>query len=185
MKNLFVFAFAGILFYGCSNPTPKTGTSDLIQKKIEITNDMENARAVIPSWVNEKTVISMKDPAAHSGEFASITNDTIEFSYAYGEVLKNINSLLPKNVNLNGWIYTTVKNPNFSIILDISQDNKNYDWKAFPLTKDFSETGKWVEFNASFYFDKAINPEQTIKIYGWNQSKKPIYIDDLKISFDY
>jgi hypothetical protein len=146
---------------------------------------MENAAGVIPSWQNEKTVISIKEPAAHSGEFVSVTNDTIEYSYAYCELIKNINTALPKKINVTGWIYTTVAKPNLAIILDISENNKQYDWKAFPLAEALTEKGKWVQFSSDFYIDKPLNPEQAIKIYAWNQSKKPIYIDDLKISFEY
>ena len=187
MKRLIVFAIAGALLSGCSNSTPKTGAADAKapQTKIDITNDMENAASVIPSWINEKSVVSMKEPAAHSGTYACMTNDTAEYGYTYGELLKNINTAMPKKVNINGWVYTTVAKPNLAIILDISQDSKLYDWKSFPLTDNLTETGKWVEFNASFYFDKPLNPEQVIKLFPWNQSKKTIYIDDLKISFEY
>ncbi len=186
MKNLFVFAIAGLLLSGCSNSTPKNGTQDQQpQTRIEITNDMENAAAVIPSWINEKTVVAVEGIKAHSGEYACVTNDTSEYGYAYLERIKNINSTLPKVVTVNGWVYTTVTNPKLGIILDISQDNNLYDWKVFPLTNDLTEIGKWVEFKAIFYFDKPLNPEQTIKIFPWNQSKKPIYFDDLKITFEY
>jgi hypothetical protein len=186
MKKIIGFAIAGVLLYGCSNSTPKTeSTEKVAQKNIEIANDMENAAGLIPSWASEKSVIAMKQPAAHSGQFACVTNDTIEYSYTYGELFKNINSVLPKKVYVNGWVYTTVAKPNFAIILDVNQDNKSYDWKAYPLNNDLTETGKWIEFNASFYFDKPLNLDQQVKIYAWNQTKKPIYIDDLKISFEY
>jgi hypothetical protein len=187
MKKLIVFTFTGLLLFSCSNSTPKTG-GDAAQPKqnlLEITNDMENAVAVIPSWINEKTIIIMKEPAAHSGKYACVTNDTIQYSYAYNELVKNINTGLPKKVNIDGWVYTTVANPNLGIILDVSQNKQLYDWKAYPLTDTLSETGKWVEFNAHFFFDKPLNPDQTIKLYAWNQSKNAIYFDDLKISFEY
>ena len=187
MKQLIIFAIAGTLLYGCSGSKPKTeaAAGKAQQNLIEITNDMENATAVIPSWINEKTVIKMKSPAAHSGEFACVTNDTSQYGYAYQELFKNINTGLPKKVVVSGWVYTTVAAPNLGIILNISENNQNYDWKTFPLTDNLKEAGKWVEFSASFYFDKPLNPEQAIKIYAWNQTKKPIYIDDLKIVFEY
>lgn len=187
MKSLLLFAFAGVLFYGCSSSTPKTETAnaDSKQKTIEITNDMENATAVIPSWINEKTVIAMKNPAAHSGDFACVTNDTSEYGYAYQEILKNINSVLPKRVVVSGWVYSTVAAPNLGIILNISENNQQYDWKTYPLAENIKETGKWVEFSTSFYFDKPLNENQEIRIFPWNQSKKPIYFDDLRILFEY
>ena len=75
--------------------------------------------------------------------------------------------------------------PNLGIILNISENNQQYDWKTYPLTDTIKETGKWVEFSTSFYFDKPLNENQEIRIFPWNQSKKPIYFDDLKIVFEY
>lgn len=180
--NLICFAFATAFLFACSNSGNKT-TTEVQNNAIEITNDMENASAIIPSWQNEKTVVALKEPAAHSGEYVCVTNDTAEFGYTYAELVKNINSVIPKKVSVEGWVYTTVANPKFSIILDVSENGKLYDWKAFPLDS-INETGKWVAFSASFYFDKPLSQEQTIKLYPWNQSKKPVYIDDLKITFE-
>jgi hypothetical protein len=186
MKKIVVFALAAILLYSCSSSTPKADTAaGSTQKAIEITNDMENATAVIPSWINEKTVAPMTNPPAHSGDFACITNDSSEYGYAYQEILKNINSVLPKRVVVSGWVYSTVATPNVGIILNISENNQQYDWKTYPLADNIKETGKWVEFSTSFYFDKPLNENQEVRIFPWNQSKKPIYFDDFKIVFEY
>jgi hypothetical protein len=186
MKKLLLIALASGLVYGCSNSKPKTETdAPAKQNTIETKNDMENASAVIPSWINEKTVIAMKEPAAHSGKFASITSDTAEYGYGYQELVKNISSGIPKKVSISGWIYTTAPSPNFSIILSISEKTQNIDWKAYSLADQMKESGKWVEFSSEFYFDKPMNPEQEIKIYPWNQAKKTVYVDDMKISFEY
>jgi len=171
----------------CSNSGSKTKTGDQAgQNEIVITNDLENAKAVIPSWLNENTVISTNEPPAHSGEYACVTNDTLPYSYTYKEIVKNINGKIPKMVTYSGWVYTTVANPNFAIICSINENNKQYDWKAVPLDKELSQTGKWVEFSSNFYFDKKpLKPEHEIGIFAWNQSKKDVYIDDLKITFSY
>lgn len=186
MKNLIVLAIAGALMYSCSNSASKPETAAApAQNLIEITNDMENATAVIPSWINEKTVIAMTNPPAHSGEYASVTNDTIEYGYAFQELLKNINTGIPKKIVVSGWVYTTVASPKLGIILNVSENKEQYDWKVVPLTDNLTETGKWVEFSCNFYFQKPLNPEQEIRIFAWNQSKKPIYFDDLKINLEY
>jgi len=187
MKKILVFATAAVLLYSCSSSTPKgeTAATESTQKTIEITNDMENATAVIPSWINEKTVISMSNPTAHSGDFACVTKDSSEYGYAYQEIFKNINSVLPKKIVVSGWVYSTVAAPNLGIIVNISENNQQYDWKTYPLADNIKETGKWVEFSTSFYFEKPLNENQEIRIFPWNQSKKPIYFDDLKIVFEY
>jgi hypothetical protein len=186
MKKLIFFVFAGLIISACSNsgsrvqPVQEPGKNEVV-----ITNDLENALAKIPSWKGDITVFDMKD-IAHSGGFVCGTNDTLEFSYTYNEIFKNINDRLPKQVIFSGWVYTTVANPKFSIICGLNENGKQYDWNAFPLEKELTESGKWVEFNASFYLDKKpIKPEDDISLYAWNQSKKPVYIDDLKVTFLY
>jgi hypothetical protein len=187
MKKIIVFAFSVIILYSCSNTTPKTGTdlADPELNLIENTNDMEYAAAIIPSWSNEKTVIVMKEPAAHSGKYACVTNDSLEYSYTFAEQIRNINTGLPNRVDVSGWIYSTIAKPNIAIILDVSENDKPYDWMAFPLADSLTVSGKWVEFTSSFYFSKPLNPEQVIKIFAWNQSGMPIFIDDLKLRFEF
>lgn len=172
----------------CSNSGSKTQSGDQAgQNEVVITNDMENAAGVIPSWHNERSVISMKEPLAHSGNYACVTNDTNEFSYSYTELFKNIRNGngVPKMATLSGWVYTTVANPQFAIICNINDDTTRYQWKPFPLDKELSEVGKWVEFSSSFIFDKPLKPEQEITLVAWNQSKKAVFLDDLKITFAY
>lgn len=187
MKKIFFFLAAAFMMAACSNSgsnSQSNGQGD--QNVVVITNDLENAMGKIPGWMNENTVIAMKSPQAHSGEYASVTNDSLMYSYYYTETVKNIKNEVPNTAVFSGWINTTVANPNFAIICNIDEDTLKYDWKAFPLDSLLTEPGKWVEFSASFSFkDKPLKPEQKISIFGWNQSKKPVYLDDLKVTFLY
>jgi hypothetical protein len=185
MKKFLFFATAAILLASCSNSGSKAPADKGNQNEIVITNDLENAKGMIPSWYNEKTVIAMTDPQAHSGDYASITNDTLQFSYFYRELVKNLKSEIPKSANYSGWVYTTVANPDFSIICNINNDTVRYDWKAYPLKNELSEPGKWVEFSANFFFDKPLQPSYEIGLVAWNQSKKNVFLDDVKITFNY
>lgn len=187
MKKLLLFVLMAATFSSCSNSGSSTqqSTDQTSKNEIVITNDLENALSKIPSWKGDITVFDNK-AMAHSGGFVCITNDTLEYSYTYNEIFKNIDSRLPKRVIFSGWVYTTVANPKFSIICGLNNKGKQYDWNAFPLENQLSEPGKWVEFTADFYLDKKpVKPEDDIALYAWNQSKKPVYIDDLTIRFLY
>jgi len=186
MKKLSIFLFSAFILSACSNSGSNPQSKSQAEKnEVIITNDLENAISKNPSWKGEITVFNKKEKA-HSGNFICITNDTLEYSYTYNEIFKNINKSIPKSVVFSGWVYTTVANPKFSIICDLKENGKIYDWNAYPLEKELTETGKWIEFTSSFYFDKKpISPDMDIALYAWNQSKKPVYIDDLKIKFIY
>jgi len=183
MKKILFFFTAGIILSSCANSGSKTQSDN--QNQIVITNDMENARGMIPGWQNEDHVIAMTTPPAHSGTYACISNDTTQYSYTFKEQLKNLNGKLPKSASVKGWVYTTVANPNFAILCSISQDQKQYDWKAVPLDQELTDTGKWIEFTANYFFSKPLKPEDEIAIYAWNQSKKTVYTDDITITFEY
>ncbi len=185
MKKLIVFAVAGVVLCSCSNSNPKKEGAAQPKVPIEITNDMENALAVIPSWVQERTVMKMTEPAAHSGEYACVTNDTIQYSYGYSELVKNISGGLPKTVVVTGWAYSTIPSPDFTIIFSTNENEKPHDYKAYPLKDVLKEKGKWTEFTATLYPDATIKPEYNVNIYAWNTSKKAVYLDDLKITFIY
>lgn len=188
MKKLIIFAFVATIISACSNSGNKVPAivADIAPKnEVVITNDLENALSKIPSWKGEITVFDKKD-MAHSGGFVCITNDSLEYSYTYNEIFSNMDSRLPKRVIFSGWVNTSVVNPKFSIICALNENGKQYDWNSFPLEKQLTEPGKWVEFTADFYFDKKpIKPGDDVALYAWNQSKKPVYIDDLKIRFLY
>jgi hypothetical protein len=183
MKKHFLFATAIIIISACSNTGTKTNTQ---QDQIVITNDLENAKGVIPSWVGEDRVIQMSKPPAHSGIYAGIVKDTSEYSYYYEEILKNINSKLPTRVIFSGWIYTSVSNPLVSVVCNLNENKERYNWKVFPLDKELTEVGKWVPFSTDFYFgDKPLKPDLQIGIFVWYKGKTPVYIDDLKVTFLY
>jgi hypothetical protein len=146
---------------------------------------LENAKAKIPSWRGEVTIFDNKEKA-HSGGFVCITNDTLEYSCSYDEVLKNLSDRLPKRVIFSGWVNSTTANPKFSIICGLNENGKQYDWNAFPLESVLVKPGTWMEFSADFYLDKKpLKLTDEIVIFAWNQSKTPIYMDDLKVRFLY
>jgi hypothetical protein len=188
MKKLLPFLAVMMLLAACSNSGNKTqpATDQKNQDKVEITNDMENAISIIPSWYNENHVIMMSEPPAHSGSYACITNETMQYSYTFKELLKNINEGVPTMVTVSGWIYTTEPNPIISILCNVDENKKSISWKAVPLKDELSEAGKWVEFTANYYFtDVKLKPEDEIGILAWNQDKKTVYLDDLKITLQY
>lgn len=57
---------------------------------------------------------------------------------------------------------------------------KVLDWQAFPvLTGDF-EAGKWRKFIFDRAVDKEKFPDAKLKIYVWNPSVKPVFMDNLR-----
>lgn len=186
MKNLIVIILAGIVLFGCSNSsqnsTPTAAKSD--QNQVVISNDMENAIAMVPSWVNEKTVVKMENGTAHSGEYVCKVDDKSVYTYTYGEIFQNISDKLPKKVVVNGWISSPDASKNLGIVMDVNENGAPVIWKSYSLTNVVTSPNNWCEFTAYFSIDKPIKPNMQIKIYGYS-GEKLAYFDDFKITFEY
>lgn len=189
MKKIFAIILIGFSLWSCSGSDQKSATpagdNAKDQNTVVISNDLENAAAIIPSWSNEKTVVKMDGAPAHSGQFVSMVDDQFEYSYGFHEYLDNINQSVPKKVHVKGWVYSSVVSPDLSIVLDISENNQLVEWKAYSLTPLITEAKKWTEFNAHFDITKPIKGSNLIKIFGWNHGKKLAYFDDFEITFEY
>jgi hypothetical protein len=186
MKNLLFIILAGMLLFSCSNSSQNSNSPSASQEQsqVVITNDMENAAAIIPSWINESTVVKMENGSAHSGEFVSKVDDKNLYTYTYRENFNNINEKLPKRVVVNGWISSPDAAKGLGLIMDINEKNVSQIWKSLSLTKVIETPNKWFEFTAYFPIDKPIKPNYQIKIYGYS-GQKVAYFDDFKITFEY
>jgi len=189
MKKILALALVGVALWGCSGSDQKSTNATTDQAKDEntfvISNDLENAAAIVPSWSNEKTVVKMNGAPAHSGQYVSMVDDQFAYSYGFHEFVDNINQSIPKKVVVKGWLYSSVASPDLSMVLDISENNKQVDWKAYSLTPVITEANKWIEYKANFDINKPIQPSSLIKIFGWNPGKKLAYFDDFEITFEY
>ncbi len=186
MKRLAFFLLAGIALYGCSNSNQKTDSAVAKpdQNQIVITNDMDNAAALIPSWINEVSVIKMENGPAHSGEYVSKVDDKSLYTYTYREVFENINQKLPKRVVVNGWVSSPDPSKELGLIMDISENNQLKIWRSYSLANVPETPTGWYEFTAYFPIDEPIQPGYSIKIFGYS-GKKVAYFDDFKITFEY
>jgi len=186
MKNLLFIMLTGLILFGCSNGNQKPAPADAKteQNNVVISNDMENAAAMIPSWINEVTVVKMEKGKAHSGEFVTKVDDKTLYTYAFREYFENINEKLPKRVVVNGWINSPDPSERLGIIMDINENNVTKIWRSYSLTKTVETPNQWYEFTAYFPIDKPIKPNYQVKVYGFSGSKTA-YFDDFKITFEY
>lgn len=188
MRNFLLLVITSVLVYGCSNSNQNpvaTEEGKAEEKTAVITNDMENALAGVPSWINEVTVVKMPDGIkAHSGEFVTRVNEENVYSYAFRETLSNINPKLPATVIVKGWVYSPEPNTALSIIVDINEEGKTVLWKAYSLTDVIADLNQWKEFTARFTVDQPVKPEHQLKVFAFG-GKQTAYFDDFDISFEY
>ena len=186
MKKYLVIVLTGLVLFSCSNSGQNStpAAADNEHNQVVITNDMENAAAKVPSWINETSVVKMENGKAHSGEFVSKVDDKNLYSYAYREYLNNINEKLPKRVVVNGWVNSPDAAKGLGVIMDINEKNVPVIWKTCSLNTNVKTPNTWYEFTAYFQIDKPIKPDYQLKVYGYS-GQKLAYFDDFKITIEY
>ena len=187
MKKLFLLAFTGFLAYSCTNSgnNSQANQEQPKQKEVVISSDMENAAGKVPCWANEITVVPMPASGkAHSGEFVSKVDADNLYSYAYFELLKNINNVIPHKVIVNGWINCPESNEETLIAMDINDNGKSVMWRGNQISRFVKSQNEWFEFTTEFVIDQPLKDDYQIKIFAFG-GKKTAYFDDFKITFEY
>jgi hypothetical protein len=186
MKKLLSIILTGLVLFGCSNSNQNSAQSGANSEhsQVVISNDMENAAAKVPSWINEKSVVKMENGTAHSGEFVSKVDDKNLYSYAYRENLNNISEKLPTRIIVNGWVNSPDASQSLAMVLDINDNGVSQIWKSYGLTQVIKSPNTWYEFTAYYAIDKPIKSDNQLKIYGFS-GQKTAFFDDLKITIEY
>ncbi|MEI6748109.1 MAG: hypothetical protein ACOYMF_12270 [Bacteroidales bacterium] len=182
MKNILFFATIALIISACSNQNSKKTEGNKTENSVSFSNDMENASAQIPSWINE---VNVNEGIAHSGKFSCMMDETREYSYAFQEILSNINKELPKIIIVKAWVYSTVPSPDASFIANIFEGGKSIWWNSGVMRDRVPKANEWTEIVCYFKVDKPVFPTSQIRIFVWNQNKLKFYIDDMDVTFQY
>jgi hypothetical protein len=89
-------------------------------------------------------------------------------------------SALPKQLTLRWKVFSTKKSDEPRMVVDILRNGQSVSWQGFSLLKYESEN-TWVENAAEVILPSDLHLTDVIKIYAWNPSKSPVYIDDIEI----
>jgi hypothetical protein len=182
MKNILLYAIAALIISACSNQTNTKQDAKQAETSVSFSNDMENASAQIPSWINEVTV---NEGIAHSGKFSCMMDATREYSYAFQETFSNINKKIPTKIIVKAWIYSPVPNPDASFVADVFEGGKSIWWKSGELNNRIPKANEWTEVTCSFNVDKPVFVTSQVRIFIWNINKLNFYIDDMEVTFEY
>ena len=154
------------------------GCTNNKQKGLVYYNDFEN----IKGWSD---VLLEKKPV-HSGIYSNRLDSVNFYGKTFKLTFKEISDQAIKKVKINFWVYLLDSNSKGKLVMEIDQpDKKNVFWIAKNIEDYVKKSGEWTEVTLEFTFVKKeiMLPENIIKIYPWNLSKKVMYIDDVRIEF--
>jgi len=176
MKKFIILAViicAIILIAACSgNKEDKTVNKPGVTS---FSNDMETT-----GWMNQQTLTK---ETAHSGKFSSRIDSVLPFSFGYADLFKNINDTLPQKVDVDFWILYPQTGIKTNLVVSIDSIGKNIFWTGIELVDSIKTPNQWKEIKGTVNLPANIMATDKISVYVWNNDKKSVYIDDLKVTF--
>lgn len=134
-------------------------------------------------WYND--TISLSKNFAKSGNHSFKFDNHIEYSSTFG---KKISLLIPASVKeaiINVSVFGYLPIDQYSdaeLVLSFESDEKTYNWNSARFNDFIKNNKQWKEVFMSCKIPDNFSPDDKVKIYVWNPSKKEFYIDSFKIS---
>lgn len=169
MKKILCTLLVASAFIGCSKHK---------QKGLVYFNDFES----IKGW----TDILLDKKPVHSG----IYSNRLDTGHVYSENLKlyfkEISDHMVHKVKISVWVFIPDTSVHGKLVMEINQpDKKNLFWVGKSFNECVKKYGDWTEISQEFTLIKKeiLLPQNSIKIFVWNLSKKPMYVDDMRVEF--
>ncbi|MBI3500551.1 MAG: hypothetical protein HY063_02060 [Bacteroidetes bacterium] len=128
---------------------------------------------------NENTLTQEK---SSSGKFSSKLSERNEFS---ATVNKKLNYADLQEIKIQLKIFSPQKLSDVFFVMEINNPaGNNLSWERKEIKMDASRENEWNLFETKFIPSAdLVSPENSIKLYVWNKSKKTFFVDDFKIEF--
>lgn len=119
---------------------------------------------------------------ASSGRYAEKINAENPYTETFEVQVSQMFKSVPKTVELR-WKSLTGENVSDArMVVDIQRGGKSISWKGVSLVENRNQ-GSWSGHESTAKLPDDLRPTDIIKIYAWNPSKVPVYVDDIKIRF--
>jgi hypothetical protein len=119
-----------------------------------------------------------------SGDYSFKVYNENPYSETLEEQVGQLFSLPPKQLILKWKVFSNEKTEEPRMVVDVQRNGQSVSWQGFSLLKDGSEN-TWAENTAEVTLPADLSLTDVIKIYAWNPSSIPIFIDDLGIEPEY
>jgi len=119
---------------------------------------------------------------AFSGEHSSRAVKAEPYSICFAKHVSELKAFVPNEAEISLMVYMKKIIPEAILALETRNIEPTF-FHGVRLTNQVNSTNEWKKFSVSLHFPKPINDSSQIKIYVWNPTDYPIFIDDLCIEF--
>ena len=91
-------------------------------------------------------------------------------------------SISPEFVELKWKSFSEENVHDARFVIDIQRGGESYSWHGFKIAEDW-EKNRWMENEVKLPLPSDLKLTDVIKIYAWNGSATPVFVDDIEIRF--
>ena len=127
----------------------------------------------------------LTDEIAYSDSLSSFAKGKFDCSVSTSTSISEIANIDSINsVSVNTWIYTKKPQVNALLVFEITDNNKQILWQAYPIDNKEVEVNKWSRVHAEFAFlGNEMKSEYKFHAYLLNLNSNEIFVDDFYIKF--
>jgi hypothetical protein len=129
---------------------------------------------------NSSTLTAEK---AFSGKVSAKTDSVHAFSPAFERYIFEIPKDKQRKVSVVFWGFLTGKSKDIQLVFSVENSEKKGHWEGFSIEKQITQLNTWQKVSLSFRLPENSVLTDKIKVYLWNPTKYPAFIDDFEIIF--
>ncbi|MDU0370688.1 hypothetical protein ACFPAF_09815 [Hymenobacter endophyticus] len=172
-----VLLLTGLLAACTPGPAPAAADATLAF------NDFENVSGWLIGSPYEATLSRDK---AHSGKFSCRVDAEHEYSLGYKNTLSQLASDYPPKLTIGAWVFVPNAQAKAKLVTEIKspdQPGSGQLWEGVDLSTAVSVFNKWQYVEQTITVPATAGPQSTLQVYVWrDQTKVPVYVDDMRIS---
>jgi len=154
-----------ILFNSCSR-----------KSKLSFHQDFEQ----LSGWADESGLVRGE---AHSGSFFTRTGEGREYSRTFSKKMGEISEKQIRRIDMGAWIRISEPGAAAKLVLSIESGDSTVFWQGLESVSISPKPGEWSRLYFTYDIPAVIKPENTVKVFLWNQSRKEVDADDFDIHF--
>ncbi|HET6225650.1 MAG TPA: DUF4843 domain-containing protein [Bacteroidia bacterium] len=173
-KNV-AFALKKLYPNDFKEPDARWNSTSTTVKSNHFFNDCEGSVA----WSQMQT---LTNEFAFSGKKSSKTDKKGMYSVTFESPISQLGDSL-KKVNISFQLFQKDVTDEAALTVDIAGNNIQHHLTYVSLASLCKEQNKWATVNYTYELPSDFNKGDLIKIFVYNKSKSPVYIDNFKIDF--
>jgi mannosyltransferase len=116
---------------------------------------------------------------AHSGTKVSELSEGSAYSATFEDRVGAF-SKQATSVAACGWVYYEDKNTDCVFVISLENKNGSFLYESVRVTKE-GTPGKWFRICRRIKIPVQTKPDDIVKVYFWNKTVSPVYVDDMEV----